>query len=89
MNIADLIKEWCLEQGYTYQEPFDYHPDSRSFIEINHSVILKLFQGEVSYLSHRYSGRVNPSEIKRVFLGDASDPEFFVKLKRLIEDASA
>ena len=88
LNVADLIKQWCHERGYEVVEPFDYHPDSKSYMEIDDKVIIKLFNGKVSYLSHNPKARVEPSGIRRMTLGDVSDPEFFSKLQSLIDEAT-
>jgi hypothetical protein len=88
VNVADLIKQWCHERGYPVEEPFDYSPDSKSYMEIDGRVILKLFKGKVSYLSHHRKARVEPSGIRRMILGDVSDPGFFSKLQSLIDEAT-
>ena len=88
MNVADLIREWCQEHGFEVKEPFEYHPDSNSYMEIDDTVIIKLFKGNVSYLSHHQKSRGNADSVRRMTLGCVSDPEFFSKLHALIKEAT-
>lgn len=85
IETCDVIRQWCLENGYPAPMPPSGMMRLSGYVDIGmkhtHNVVLKLKEDKVSYIKNNTGTAGMPT---RVHLGSVSDPEFFSKLRTVL-----